>query len=210
MYICSTRCAADGVAAGKYFEKEHVMQRIVEFLQDVQRRTSKLRPDRKQLGSNPLFSCAVQTLDGFRIGFMIPQLLATLCRKYGLDPHASEAILMQADRCTEPHVHLVGRSFFLPLGPDEGFGRCTGGTYTGPYRSDERRFELTLEPATPGKPFVIEPGVMHFFTPGSGDQFSAIAFVSPRIQRDDGSFDITRLGQPSISADGRIAVVEAL
>jgi hypothetical protein len=141
---------------------------------------------------------------------MIPQLLATLCKKYGLDPNVSEAILMQADRCTEPHVHLAGRSVFLPLGPEEGFGQCTGGTYVGLYRSGERRFDLTLEPAIPRKPFVIEPGVMHFFTPGSGDMFSAIAFVSPRIQCDDGSFDILRLGQPSISDDGRKAVVEAL
>ncbi len=180
------------------------------FLQDVQRRTSKLPSHRKALGSNPLFSSNVQTLDGFQIGFMSPRILASLCAKHGLDPAICEVVLMQAERCTEPHVHFAGRSIFLPLGSDEGFERCVGGTYTGPYNPGEQRFELTFEPAVPGKPFIIDPGVLHFFTPGSGDRFSAIAFVAPRIRHDDGSFDIMRFGAPSFSFDALKAVVDAL
>jgi len=170
---------------------------------------STLSPGRKNLGSNPIFSHRVQTLDGFRLGFMHPKAFRTLCKQHGLDPTVSEAILMQANRPTEPHVHAVGRSVFLPLGPEEGFAPCEGGTYMGPHTAGERRFELAFEPAEPGKAFVIDPGAIHFFTPGRGKEFSAIAFVSPRIQRDDGSFDITRFDMPSINSDGQKALIEA-
>lgn len=185
------------------------MERVFSFLEDVRRRTSRLCGERKNLGENPMFSRDVQTLDSFRLGFMRPCLFATLCRKYGLDAQASEAILMQADRLSDPHVHSRGKGFFLPLGAQEGFEDC-GGAYLGPCRPAEQRFELTFEAAQPGRFFTIEPGVIHFFTPGQGSLFSAIAFVSPRIQQPDGSFDILRFGSPSIRDDGKTAVVESL
>lgn len=185
------------------------MPSVRAFLEDVRRRTSRLRGERRNLGENPVFSRDVQVLDGFRLGFMSPCLFATLCRKYGLDASASEAILMQADRLSDPHVHSRGKGCFLPLGAQEGFEDC-GGAYLGPYHPGEQRFALTFEAAQPGRPFTIDPGVIHFFTPGRGLLFSAIAFVSPRIQQPDGSFDIIRFGRPAISVDGETAVVEAV
>ena len=184
------------------------MQREVGFLDDVRRRMAILSDKRKKLGTNPIFSHRVQELDGFRIGFMHPKMFQKLCRTHGLDPANCEAILMQADCQTEPHVHAAGRSVFLPLGPEEGFASCDGGTFVGPYHAGERRFALAFAPAEPGKSFVIDPGVIHFFTPGRGKEFSAIAFVSPRIQRDDGSFDITRFGKPTITERGAEVLVE--
>ena len=180
----------------------------VGFLRDVRQRMSALRPERKNVGDNPIFSHRVQDLDGFRLGFMHPKAFETLCRKHGLDPSVSEAILMQAECPTQPHVHAVGRSVFLPLGSSEGFFPCLGGTFVGPYRDGERRFELTFQPARLAEEFTIDSGVIHFFTPGRGKTFSAIAFVSPRIQRDDGSFDITRFTEPSVTASDTTAVVE--
>ena len=86
------------------------------FLRDVCRRMSGVPGRSKDLGSNPVFSREVQVLDGFRLGFMEQGLFASLCEKHGLDAATTEAIFMQAERQTEPHVHEAGRSVFLPLG----------------------------------------------------------------------------------------------
>ena len=182
---------------------------VIDFLRDAQRKVSRLPSNKKDLGLTPVFNSEVQELDGFRVGFMLPLLFDSLCKKYGLDPDSSEAILMQADCHTTPHVHAVGKSVFLPLGIQDGFTEG-GGTYMGPYTPGNSRFDLAFEPATPGTPFSIDPGVIHFFTPGSGSRLSALAFVSPRIRKDDGNFDITHFSQATISSDSSTATIEVV
>ena len=184
------------------------MLNALAFLKDVRQTMSSLKPG-MNLGSNTVFP-GVQTLDGFLLGFMHPEYFRSMCRKHGLDPKTSEAVMMQADHSTDPHVHVVGRSVFLPLGIDDGFADCAGGTFLGPYDPRGRRFELTFEPAQAGEPFVIEPGVIHFLTPGEGSRFSARAGGAPCILKNDGSFDILRLGPPFIRVDGAKALVEAI
>lgn len=178
------------------------------FLKDTAQRIALSRV--KNLGENSLFSRDVQTLDGFRVGFMEPLLFEELCAKHNLSAEQSEAILMQTDVMTDPHVHLKGESTFLPLGETEGFSDSRGGTFLGAYREDADEQKLLHVPAVPGKTFRVPAGNVHFFAPEEGTTFSAIAFVSPRIQQPDGSFDMRRFGKPEIDVRGSKATVREI
>lgn len=175
------------------------------FLKDAAKRIAASRA--KNLGENPLFPRDVQTLDGFRVGFMEPLLFEELCVKHNLSAEQSEAILMQTDVITDPHVHLKGESVFLPLGETEGYPDSRGGTFLGAYREGADEQRLRHVPAKPGKTFRVPAGKVHFFAPKEGGTLSAIAFVSPRIQQPDGSFDMRHFTSPVIDADGKKAVV---
>lgn len=178
---------------------------ITGFLKDAARSIA-LSPE-KNLGENPIFCRDVQTLDGFRVGFMKQALFEQLCAKHGLRAEESEAILMQTDVITDPHVHLKGQSTFLPLGENEGYPHSRGGTFLGTYREGINEQTLRHVPAQAGKTFRVPAGQIHFFAPAEGGELSAIAFVSPRIQQPDGSFDMRHFGKPEIEARGRKAIV---
>lgn len=161
----------------------------------------------KNLGSNPVFSHDLQELDGFRLGFMEPALFLQLCKEFDLDPEISEAILMQTDQPTEPHVHLQGDSVFLPLGAEHGFPHSSGGTYLGEYDLSAEFFMLDYVAAHPGQPFEVSPGTIHFFAPDKGACFTAIAFVQPRIKDANGGFDIKRFSAPKVCQHGQKAFI---
>lgn len=161
----------------------------------------------KKLGEISLFSHDMQTLDGFRLGFMEPLMFEALCAKHGLSAEQSEAIFMQTDVITDPHVHLKGDSTFLPLGETEGYPDSRGGTYMGTYREDRIEQRLRHVPAHAGKTFRVPAGKVHFFAPAEGAEFSAIAFVSPRIKQSDGSFDMRHFSTPEIGVRGNRATV---
>lgn len=161
----------------------------------------------KDLSENMVFCDDIQRLDGFDIGFMEPSLFKHLCKKHGLDPETSEAIMMQTENMTEPHVHMRGESVFLPLGEAEGYAKSRGGTYLGSYFADDKNFELDYVPAQSLEPFQIAPGMIHFFAPEKGAKFTAIAFVNPKIKSNDGNFDIMRFEQPKILKDKEKAEV---
>jgi hypothetical protein len=179
--------------------------RINSFLEDAAQMVT--REGGTDLGRNRTFSSDVQTLDGFRVGFMQPRLFTSLCTKYGLDPKESEAIMMQTTKRTDPHVHLHGQSTFLPLGTAHGFKRSRGGTFMGRYRPEEKKFSLQLLKARAGKPFRVPAGKIHFFAPLRSAKFTAIAFVSPRIKQRDGSFDMLHFTKPTIHAGATQASV---
>lgn len=175
------------------------------FLANVGSDIKKLPSKRKRLDSNPMFE-NVQDLDGFRVGFLRPDLLSKFCKRFALNASDSECIMMQTSCLTVPHVHEVGHSTFLPLGREEGFPDSEGGTYLGQYDDTSSYFNLTFEPARSGQTFEIKAGEIHCFAP-TAKEFSALAFVSPRIQQQNGSFDITRFGAPLLSDDRQIATV---
>jgi hypothetical protein len=152
------------------------------FLREAASDLARLPAGQKDIGRNPLFDRDIQELDGFNLAFMNPARFEELCARYGIDPDSSEAVMMQTRLATLPHLHEKGDSLFLPLGPEEGFKESAGGTYLG------EPFEYI--PAIPGQTFHVPAGQAHFFKPAPGANFSAIACVSPRIQRSDGSFDI--------------------
>lgn len=180
-------------------------QKISEFLRDVEILLT--QTDKKDLGENGLFSENVQKLDGFTVGFMKSDTFQELTSKHGLDASDSEAILMQTTEMTDPHVHLKGESTFLPLGKEQGYSNSKGGTYVGNYMEGESSFSLAHVPAISGETFEVKAGTIHFFAPERGAKFSAIAFVSPRIKQEDGSFDMVHFTRPVVDVLGTRATV---
>lgn len=189
-------------------EAQEIPTNVQAFLRDALDTFKHLKG--KGLGENPVFSHDLQHLDGFQLGFMEPTLFLELCDRHGLDPSLSEAIMMQADKQADPHVHLQGRGMFFPLGMDQGFPDSAGGTYMGDFVEGAPSAELSFVPAKEGQSFVVPPGKVHFFSPKEGSTFSAIAFVDPKIKQEEGVFDIVRFQDPVISEDGQTAVVRPI
>ena len=202
-----TNPTADAVRAALKGTAER--QKISSFLYTAAAMATLVGPTRKDLGRNPVFSRDVQELDGFKIGFMKDGVFERLCKNIGLDAGTSEAILMQATRPTEPHVHQAGDSAFLPLGAPHGYPNSRGSTYIGEYRPDASELELNRLPAIQGIPFRIPPGMVHFFAPEKDACFTALAFVSPKIQRESGNFDIAHLPGHTLSLDADKAILRA-
>lgn len=165
---------------------------------------------KKDIGVNEVFSHDIQRLHGSAVGFMDPTLFKGLCAKYKISDADCDLLFVQAGRRSVPHVPISSGSAFLPLGRKHGYTSSKGGVYRNMYYPGDRTHHLKYMHGYPGQFLYSFPRDMLLLAPREAEKFSTIVFSTPKVRKEDGTFNMLHFPDSLVSVAEKHATVIAI